>query len=73
MVIIWIIFPAIFCNFEVYQHFYVVAEGNRAEMARFAKNFLPILFNLFTTDNGNGEKDRSRLTVLETIKCYFQV
>jgi ribosomal RNA-processing protein 12 len=49
------------------------SEENKAELAKFAKNFLPIFFNLFTTDNGRGERDGARLAVFETIKCYFQV
>ncbi|XP_013379809.1 RRP12-like protein isoform X2 [Lingula anatina] len=47
-------------------------DENRAELARFSKNFLPILFNLFTTAP-ESEKDMSRLAVLETIRCYIQI
>lgn len=41
-------------------------------MAKFAKNFLPILFNIFTADSDN-TKDPVKLAVLETIKCYLQI
>lgn len=47
-------------------------EASRAELSRFAKNFLPILFNLMTTDPVK-DKDPSKLAVFETIKCYFQI
>ncbi|XP_022336615.2 RRP12-like protein isoform X1 [Crassostrea virginica] len=47
-------------------------EECRREVARFAKNFLPILFNLFTTEPENA-KDTTRLAVLETTKTYLQI
>lgn len=46
-------------------------DGDKVEVGRFAKNFLPILFNQFTTE---GQTDiGTRLAVLETTKKYFQV
>ncbi|XP_059163286.1 RRP12-like protein [Physella acuta] len=46
-------------------------EADKAEVGKFAKNFLPILFNLFT---GEGViSDGTRLAVLETIKKYLLV
>ena len=45
---------------------------NRAELAKFGKNFLPILFNLFTTDPEK-EQDPARLAVLDTVKVYLQI
>lgn len=47
-------------------------EECKKEVARFAKNFLPILFNLFTTEPEN-TKDTTRLAVLETTKCYLNI
>lgn len=47
-------------------------ETDKAEVARFSKNFLPILFNLYTTDPVR-DKDPTKLAVLETIKCYLQI
>ncbi|XP_045190399.2 RRP12-like protein [Mercenaria mercenaria] len=44
----------------------------KTELSRFSKNFLPILFNLYTTDPVR-DKDPSKLAVLETIKCYLQI
>ncbi|PIK40031.1 putative RRP12-like protein isoform X1 [Apostichopus japonicus] len=46
-------------------------ERNKTELARFAKNFLPILFNIFTKENSEG--NRSVLAVLETIKIFLQI
>ncbi|CAG2185419.1 RRP12 [Mytilus edulis] len=43
-----------------------------SEVAKFAKNFLPILFNIFTAESDN-TKDPVKLAVLETIKCYLQI
>ena len=45
---------------------------NREELARFAKNFLPLLFNLFTT-KPDDERDQTRQAVLETVKTYLQI
>ncbi|XP_063963855.1 RRP12-like protein [Lytechinus pictus] len=46
-------------------------EVNRAELARFDKNYLPILFNLYTS--GNARQDASLFAVLETVKVYLQI
>ncbi|ELU03860.1 hypothetical protein CAPTEDRAFT_226490 [Capitella teleta] len=48
-------------------------EEHKKELSKFSKNFLPIFFNLYSADNGRGERDGTRLALLETIKCYFQV
>ncbi|CAG5119515.1 unnamed protein product [Candidula unifasciata] len=46
------------------------SDSDKAEIGRFAKNFLPILFNLFTTP---GLNDGMHLAVLETVKKYLLV
>jgi len=48
-------------------------EANRAELAKYAKNYLPILFNLFTTKPGGAEEAGQRLAALETIKLYLKI
>ena len=48
-------------------------EENRAEISRFAKNFLPILFNLYTTAPVGAEESGQRMSVLETIKLFFNL
>ena len=41
-------------------------------MSQFAKNYMPILFNLFT-NNPDNPHDSRRLAVLETIKVYLTI
>ncbi|XP_014673956.1 PREDICTED: RRP12-like protein, partial [Priapulus caudatus] len=49
-------------------------EKNRAELAKYAKNYLPIFFNIVTADLEPGrERDSSRRAVHETIKVYLQI
>ncbi|XP_052619165.1 RRP12-like protein isoform X2 [Peromyscus californicus insignis] len=49
------------------------AEADRAEVSRFAKNFLPILFNLYGQPIAAGEAAAPRRAVLETIKTYLTI
>jgi len=44
-----------------------------AELSRFAKNFLPILFNLYTTQPVGAEETGQRCSVYETMKQYFTI
>ena len=44
-----------------------------AELARFAKNFLPILFNLYTTKPVGAEETGQRQSVYETMKQFFAI
>jgi hypothetical protein len=44
-------------------------DESKLEVSKFAKNFLPILFNLFSVESDNA-KDPVKLAVLETVKCY---
>ncbi len=49
---------------------------NREVLARFAKNYLPLLFNIYTGDMEKSKatgKDTRKLAVLETAKCYLQI
>ena len=48
-------------------------EANRAELARYSKNFLPILFNLYTSVPAGSEEAGQRLASLETIKLFLQI
>lgn len=48
-------------------------EENKKELSRFAKNYLAILFNIYTTQPVGAEETGQRLSVLETIKLYFQL
>nr|XP_014335413.1 PREDICTED: RRP12-like protein [Bos mutus] len=49
------------------------AEADRAEVSRFAKNFLPILFNLYGQPAAAGDTPAPRRAVLETIKTYLTI
>lgn len=42
-------------------------------MQKFAKNYIPILFNLYIAESKPDNQDKTRLAVLETIKIYFKV
>ncbi|XP_067120936.1 RRP12-like protein [Centruroides vittatus] len=48
-------------------------DVNRKEMTRYAKNFLPILFNLYTTESKDDKEESTRLAVFDTIKIYLRV
>ncbi|CAI9733252.1 isoform X1 [Octopus vulgaris] len=48
-------------------------EENRNELAHFAKNFLPILFNLYTQFSADDSKDPLRLTIFETARAYIRI
>lgn len=43
------------------------------EVARFAKNYLPILFNIYTTPTCGSEEEGIRLAALETISVSVTV
>ncbi|XP_023139487.2 RRP12-like protein [Amphiprion ocellaris] len=48
-------------------------EEEKAEMGRFSKNFLPILFNVYSQQPAAGESGTYRMAVLDTIKVYLTV
>uniref|UniRef100_A0A672G7J4 Uncharacterized protein n=1 Tax=Salarias fasciatus TaxID=181472 RepID=A0A672G7J4_SALFA len=45
----------------------------KAEVGRFSKNFLPILFNVYSQQPAAGESATYRMAVLDTIKVYLTV
>uniref|UniRef100_A0A452R2D9 Ribosomal RNA processing 12 homolog n=1 Tax=Ursus americanus TaxID=9643 RepID=A0A452R2D9_URSAM len=49
------------------------AETDRVEVSRFAKNFLPILFNLYGQPVAAGDTPAPRRAVLETVKTYLTI
>lgn len=51
----------------------LLPEADRAEVSRFAKNFLPILFNLYGQPVAAGDTPAPRRPVLETIKAYLTI
>lgn len=46
-------------------------EEEKAEVGRFSKNFLPILFNVYSQQPADGESGTYRMAVLDTIKVYL--
>nr|SVE74005.1 EOG090X00E0 [Daphnia barbata] len=48
-------------------------ERIRVEVSRYAKNFLPLLFNLFTTKATTDEEESQRESVFQTVAYYLQV
>ncbi|XP_029031381.1 RRP12-like protein [Betta splendens] len=48
-------------------------EEEKAELGRFSKNFLPILFNVYSQQPAAGESGVYRMAILETIKVYLTV
>ncbi|CAF1145441.1 unnamed protein product [Rotaria sordida] len=48
-------------------------EIDRQEIGKYAKNYLPLLFNLFTTEKWNRSRDPVRQSVYETIKRYLTI
>ncbi|KAG8237559.1 hypothetical protein J437_LFUL017765 [Ladona fulva] len=49
------------------------SEEDQKELGRFAKNYLPILFNLYTTQPNGSEEAGQRLAAFETIKLYLRI
>ncbi|MEQ2212967.1 hypothetical protein XENOCAPTIV_007543, partial [Xenoophorus captivus] len=50
-----------------------VEAEEKAELGRFSKNFLPILFNVYSQQPAEGESGTYRMAVLDTIKVYLTV
>ncbi|GIY53891.1 RRP12-like protein [Caerostris extrusa] len=48
-------------------------EEHKGEMSKYAKNYIPILFNLYLTETKNKEEEKIRLAVYETCKLYIQI
>ncbi|XP_053168440.1 RRP12-like protein isoform X3 [Hemicordylus capensis] len=48
-------------------------DAERAEVGRFAKNFLPILFNAYSQQGSASESPAHRRSVLDTVRTYLTV
>ncbi|KAM9232142.1 RRP12-like protein [Leptosomus discolor] len=48
-------------------------DAERAEVGRFAKNFLPILFNVYSQPEEDGSSSAQRRSVLDTIRAYLTI
>lgn len=54
-------------------NFYFWTEPDKAEVSRLAKNYLPILFNVYIKVPAAGESTAHKLPVMETIRAYLTV
>lgn len=43
------------------------------ELSRFAKNYIPILFNIYTTKPNGSDEEGQRLAALDTIRVYLKI
>jgi ribosomal RNA-processing protein 12 len=48
-------------------------ELDQQEIGKYAKNYLPLLFNLYTTEKWNHSRDPVRQSIFETIKRYLTI
>ncbi|KAM6415518.1 RRP12-like protein [Rhynochetos jubatus] len=48
-------------------------DAERAEVGRFAKNFLPILFNVYSQAEEDGGNSAQRRSVLDTVRAYLTI
>ncbi|XP_075573732.1 RRP12-like protein isoform X2 [Pelecanus crispus] len=48
-------------------------DAERAEVGRFAKNFLPILFNVYSQPEEDGGSSAQRRSVLDTVRAYLTI
>ncbi|NWR64489.1 RRP12 protein, partial [Bucorvus abyssinicus] len=48
-------------------------DAERAEVGRFAKNFLPILFNVYSQPEEDGCSSAQRRSVLDTVRAYLTI
>ncbi|XP_030342706.1 RRP12-like protein [Strigops habroptila] len=48
-------------------------DVERAEVGRFAKNFLPILFNVYSQPEEDGGSNAQRRSVLDTVRAYLTI
>lgn len=51
----------------------LLSEADQQEIGKYAKNYLPLLFNLYTTEKWNHSRDPVRQSVFETIKRYLTI
>ncbi|NXB05579.1 RRP12 protein, partial [Cnemophilus loriae] len=48
-------------------------DAERSEVGRFAKNFLPILFNVYSQPEEDGGTSAQRRSVLDTVRAYLTI
>ena len=58
-------------GFTIFSIYLFLTEENIKELSRFSKNYLPILFNIYTSCEE--KNDSVSLPILQTLKCYLQI
>ena len=48
-----------------------LSDASKEELSQYSKNYLPILFNLYTAEDNEGDADK--LAILETIRVYLSI
>lgn len=61
------------CKWTFLGCFCFTTEDDKAEVSRFAKNFLPILFNIYSQEPTPGVAVASRMAVLDTSRVYLTI
>lgn len=51
--------------------FLPLSAESKNELSLYAKNYLPILFNLYTAEEKEGDPDK--LPILETVRVYLSI
>lgn len=51
--------------------FLPLSAESKNELSLYAKNYLPILFNLYTAEKKEGDPDK--LPILETVRVYLSI
>jgi ribosomal RNA-processing protein 12 len=60
--------------FDILVHKILIwVENDQQEVGKYAKNYLPLLFNLYTSEKWNQSRDPVRQSVFETIKRYLTI
>lgn len=61
------------CELTFYWCLCFTTEDEKVEVSRFAKNFLPILFNIYSQEPTSGVASASRMAILDTVRVYFTI
>ena len=48
-----------------------LSDASKKELSQYSKNYLPILFNLYTAEDNEGDADK--LAILETVRVYLSI
>ena len=54
-----------------FDFFPLLLAESKNELSLYAKNYLPILFNLYTAEEKEGDPDK--LPILETVRVYLSI